>query len=205
MIFQLCHGKRFLKSWVIVIPKEDRRQRKHFAQTRIVLTILLGNVWNLDLLSWPCSKSKSLLWSTFDPNIRLLGPIVFMYALLTCVPTFRIKVKVKGHNKGHYPAKLLKHFRFAQNVFTIFQALVWWAHLFLVRHWFFILFLIYFYCTILSLKVGVLPSFGMLMTQDFRNRLAWCSLLKHETHKIAKREYFSQCYYEYMCFLAISV
>ncbi len=31
---------------------------------------------------------------------------------------FHYKVKVKGHDLGHYPAKLLKHFRFVQNVFT---------------------------------------------------------------------------------------
>ncbi len=40
------------------------------------------------------------------------------YALMTYVSLFHIKVKVKGQHQGHYPAKLLKHFWFAQNVFT---------------------------------------------------------------------------------------
>ena len=34
---------------------------------------------------------------------------------------FYFKVKVKGQDLGHYPAKLLKHFWFAQNVFTFFS------------------------------------------------------------------------------------
>ena len=32
------------------------------------------------------------------------------------------KVKVKGQDVGYYPAKLLKRFRFSQNVFTFFTA-----------------------------------------------------------------------------------
>ena len=31
---------------------------------------------------------------------------------------FHYKVKVKGHDLGHYLAKLLKRFWFSQNVFT---------------------------------------------------------------------------------------
>ena len=37
---------------------------------------------------------------------------------MTYARSFHIKVKVKGQCQGHYPAKLLKHFRFSQNVFT---------------------------------------------------------------------------------------
>ena len=42
---------------------------------------------------------------------------------MTYILTFDLdlnKVKVKGHDLGHYPAKLLKRFRFSQNVFTFF-------------------------------------------------------------------------------------
>ncbi len=35
---------------------------------------------------------------------------------------FHYKVRVKGYDLGHYPAKLLKHFRFSQNVFTFLKA-----------------------------------------------------------------------------------
>ncbi len=41
---------------------------------------------------------------------------------MTSVSLFHIKVKVKGKDLGHYPAKLLKRFRFSQNVFTFFKA-----------------------------------------------------------------------------------
>ena len=34
------------------------------------------------------------------------------------VSLVHINVKVKGQDLGHYPTKLLKHYRFAQNVFT---------------------------------------------------------------------------------------
>ena len=33
---------------------------------------------------------------------------------------FYNEVKVKGHDLGHYPAKLLKHCTFLQNVFAFF-------------------------------------------------------------------------------------
>ncbi len=36
---------------------------------------------------------------------------------------FYYKVKVKGQDLGHYLAKLLKRFRFSQNVFTLLTAL----------------------------------------------------------------------------------
>ena len=52
-----------------VIPNLVRRKWKHFVQTRNILTILLGNYLNIDLWPWPCSTSRSSLWSTFDPNM----------------------------------------------------------------------------------------------------------------------------------------
>ena len=52
---------------------------------------------------------------TFDLDLIMeQGHIVMTY--------FQYKVKVKGHDLGHYPAKLLKRFRFSQNVFTFLHA-----------------------------------------------------------------------------------
>ena len=43
----------------------------------------------------------------------------------TIVMTYsHYKVKVKGQDLGHYLAKMLKHFRFSQNGFTFFKAIL---------------------------------------------------------------------------------
>ncbi len=53
---------------------------------------------------------------------------------------FYHKVKVKGQDLDHYPAKLLKHYRFVQNVFTFFLAspgfnrLVWLCMFYGLKH-----------------------------------------------------------------------
>ncbi len=60
--------------------KYIKRKWKHFVRSGNVLTILQGNDLSLDLRPWPCGKSRSSIWLTCDPNIRLLGPIVsFVY------------------------------------------------------------------------------------------------------------------------------
>ena len=72
-----------------------KRMWKYFVQTRNVLTILQCNDLSIDLWPWP--------W------------YIMSY--------FYHKVKVKGQDLGHYPAKLLKHCcTLVQNVFAF---LVW--------------------------------------------------------------------------------
>ena len=57
---------------------------------------------------------------TFDLDLdREWGHVV-----VTPLTSFYVEVKVihVGHTWSHYPRKMLKHFRFVQNVFTFFNA-----------------------------------------------------------------------------------
>ncbi len=59
-----------------------------------------------------------------------LWPQFLSCALLLYMPSFPIKVKVKGQHQGHYPAKLLKHFRIVQNDFAFLMLFLRWNELF---------------------------------------------------------------------------
>ena len=69
------------------------RSWKRNVKTRNVLTILLCNDLDVDLWPWPWYGTRTYFYH---------------------------KVKVRGQDLDHYPAKLLKHYRFVQNVFTFF-------------------------------------------------------------------------------------
>ncbi len=67
--------------------KIRRRKWKHFVRSGNVLTILQGNDLNLDLWPWPCGKSRSSIWLTFDPNIRV------------CINDIRVLVSYQGQGQ----------------------------------------------------------------------------------------------------------
>ncbi len=89
------------------------RRWKQNVRTRSVYTFCVGNEVKYDLWPWPQYEMRS-------QGSPMLTQI--MCALLTYVSLFHIKVKVKCHHQGHYPAKLLKCFQIVQNVFAFFLA-----------------------------------------------------------------------------------
>ncbi len=60
----------------------------------------------------------TFIW-TFDLDLDMKQGLICHECIL--MTNFYYKVKVKGQDLDHYPAKLLKHYRFVQNVFTFFM------------------------------------------------------------------------------------
>ena len=54
-------------------------------------------------------------------HIQDLGAWYLGQRLTIVMTYFDYKVEVKGQDLGHYPAKLLERFRFAQNVFNFYN------------------------------------------------------------------------------------
>ncbi len=70
------------------------RKWKHFAPTGNTLTILLGNKLNLDLWPWPCSKSRSSLWSKCDLNLSGYLFVHLWHMCTHCISRLRSKFKI---------------------------------------------------------------------------------------------------------------
>ncbi len=80
---------------IVKQPKLIKYYKNNFDQNKMCFNNFAGNDLDIDL--WP--------WSWYGMSAH-----------------FYHKIKAKGQDLDHYPAKLLKRFRFVQNVFTFFYS-----------------------------------------------------------------------------------
>ncbi len=97
-----------------------KRLWKQNVRTRSVSTLCLSNEVKYDLWPWPQYEMRTQGSQMLTQIIEVIGYSGQRSTML--MTYFYHKVKVKGQDLDHYPPKLLKHFRFVQNVFTFFKA-----------------------------------------------------------------------------------